>query len=80
MTKDEAIQTLINSQLLHLWEVNNACSDPSSLGMREVGNALQVIKPSYHIDWACSGCIKNMLNEAVKVKNENKLHFHKFPK
>ncbi len=80
MTEQEAIQTLMNSQLLDLWEKNGACSDPSSLGMREIGNALQVIKPSYHIDWACYNCLKNMLNEAVRVKNEGKLKFYKFPK
>lgn len=80
MTEQEAIQTLMNSQLLDLWEKNQSISDASSLGMREVGNCLNVIEPLYHIDWGCPECLKNMLNKAVRVKNEGKLKFYKFPK
>lgn len=80
MDKEQAIRVLLNSQLLHLWEANGSCSDPSTGAMREVGTALQTIKPHYHIDWACDNCVKNMLNEAVRTKNEHILHFHKFPK
>lgn len=80
MTKEEAIQFLIDSYELHLWETNESLDSSSAVAQRNIGNALQVIKPYYHINWACDGCIKNMLNEAVRTKNEHKLHFHKFPK
>ncbi len=80
MTKEEAIQFLIDSYELHLWETNESLDSSSAVAQRNIGNALQVIKPYYHINWACDGCIKIMLNEAVKTKNEHKLHFHKFPK
>lgn len=80
MTKEEAIQFLIDSYELHLWETNESLDSSSAVAQRNIGNALQVIKPYYHINWACDGCIKNMFNEAVRTKNEHKLHFHKFPK
>ena len=80
MTKEEAIQFLIDSYELHLWETNESLDLSSAVAQRNIGNALQVIKPYYHINWACDGCIKNMLNEAVRTKTEHNLHFHKFPK
>jgi hypothetical protein len=78
MTPEQAIQTLLNSQLLSVWEKDRSTSDP--VGLKEIATAYQVLNPSYHIDWACNECIITLMNNANKVRNENKLTFHKFPK
>lgn len=76
MTKPEAIQFLINSYALQLWEKDMAMGDPNAL--REIGTAVQAIEP-YHIDWACNSCLQGLMNKASRIKQEQ-LKFYTFPK
>lgn len=80
MTKEQAIETIINSRTVLLWEADKSLSDRSTNGMMEVINALEALDPTYHVDKGCIDCLKRMLDKAVRTKNEHILHFHKFPK
>lgn len=73
----DPIKFLVESYTLQLWEKDMNMGDPQAL--KEIGQAVQKIDPSYYIDWGCGSCLQALMGKASQIKKDN-LKFYTFNK
>lgn len=81
---EQAYKTLdFHKDVFDFQERNKEIPDRSNQAVVNIVNAYKDINPSVFIDWACSGCIYDIVKkagEALKTYNESKAVKFTFPK